>query len=75
MYEDSKKLFLVEALLKEDNDDVLNEVEKILAKNMDREKGAKKFSALNSLLSPEEAEEFGNNIEKGCEQIDPDDWK
>ncbi|WP_462220319.1 hypothetical protein [Ferruginibacter sp.] len=75
MYEDSKKLFLVEALLKEDNDEVLNEVEKILAKNRHSEKVAKKFSALNSLLSPEEAEEFGNSIEKGCEQIDPDDWK
>ena len=75
MYDDSKKLFLVEALLKEDNDDVLKEIELMLSKNINKETAAKKFSNFNSLLSAAEAEEFGNTIEKGCEQINPDDWK
>ncbi len=75
MYTDSKKLSLVEALLKEDNDDVLNEIEKVLAKQLNKEAATKKFSSFESVLSLEEAEEFGKTIEKGCEQINPDDWK
>ena len=75
MYDDSKKLFLVEAILKEDNDDVLNEIELMLSKKLNKATSSKKFSNFNSLLSAEEAEEFGSTIEKGCEQINLDDWK
>ncbi len=75
MYDDSKKLFLVEAILKEDDDDVLKEIEIMLSKKTNKKTAAKNFSTFNNFISAAEAEEFGNTIEKGCEQINPDDWK
>lgn len=69
MYNDSKKLSLVEALLKEDDDEVLKEIEAMLSKKNSKEVAGKKFSDINALLSAEEAAEFEANIEDGCEQI------
>jgi hypothetical protein len=75
MYGEAKKLHLLEALLKEDNEAVLAEVETILIKSKlqaaDR-KGLKDFAGI---WTKEEAEEIEKIIEESCEQINPDDWK
>ena len=72
---EARKLHLIEALLKENNDAVLNEVEMALSRSALKAVPRKRFSELTSSISKEEAEQLEKIIEEGCEQINPDDWK
>ena len=72
---EAKKLHLIEALLKENNDAVLNEVEKVLSGSGLKPVPRKNFTEFTNSISKEEAEEMEKIIEEGCEQINPDDWK
>jgi len=72
---EARKLHLIEALLKETNDAVLNEVEKALSKSDLKSVTGKRFSELSSNITKEEAEDMEKVIEEGCEQINPDDWQ
>lgn len=73
IYTESKKLHLIESLIKENNADVLQKVEKILLASSD--KYSPKFADFSNTLSQKELEEFEKNIEDGCEQINESDWK
>jgi hypothetical protein len=75
MYAETKKLHLIEELLKVDNDTVLAEVEKVLAKSKSQLPGSNRFRNFSGTLSLEEVNELERNIEEGCEQINEDDWK
>jgi len=67
IYTESKKLHLIEFLIKENNADVLKKVEKILTASSD--KPSPKFVNFSNKLNQKELEAFEKNIEDGCEQI------
>ncbi|AMR30714.1 hypothetical protein A0256_04405 [Mucilaginibacter sp. PAMC 26640] len=73
IYTESKKLHLIESLIKEKDDAVLKEIENILTKSTDI--SMRKFGDFSNVLTQEELNEFEKNIRDGCEQINKDDWK
>jgi hypothetical protein len=75
MYGEAKKLHLIEAILKVEDDSILVEVENILSKNSIYTTSRKSFKDFAGTLSDEEIEAMEKVIEEGCEQINPDDWK
>lgn len=75
MYEEAKKLHLLETLLKEDNEAILIEVETLLTKSKLDAVNRKRFKNFAGIWAKEEAEEIEKIIEESCEQINPDDWK
>ena len=75
MYGEAKKIHLIEAILKIENDAVLDEVETVLSKNgmhIVKRKSFKEFAGIWTAL---EADEIKKTIEDSCEQINSDDWK
>lgn len=78
MFNDRRKIQLIEDLLKVDNDATLKQVETVLQKSRTKPATKKeKFSAHDFLgiWTKEEAAEMEKIIEEGCEQIDYDGWK
>ncbi len=74
MYADSRKLHLIEAVLKIEDEKTLTALEQIIEQST----GApKKKSAMDfvGIWPKEEAEAIEKVIEEDCEQIHPDDWK
>lgn len=76
MYTDSRKLHIIEAVLKTDNESILNEIETIVDRNNAvHAKTKARFSDLLGSLTIEEAESMKKTIEENFEKINPDDWK
>lgn len=75
MYGEAKKLHLIEAILKIENDAVLDEVETVLNKNDMHIVKRKNFKEFAGIWTASEADEMEKIIEDSCEQINPDDWK
>ncbi|WP_332736303.1 hypothetical protein [Flavihumibacter sp.] len=75
MFGEAKKLYLIEEILKIENDAVLAEVETVIAKSKLHAVGRKSFTSFAEMWTKEEADELEKNIEEGCEQIHSDDWK
>ena len=75
MYGEAKKLHLIEEILKIENDEVLAEVEAVIAKNQMHAVKRRSFRDFAGLMTDEEANELEKIIEEGCETINPDDWK
>ncbi len=76
MIAESRKLHIIEAVLKTEDDALLKAIETIVGNNnnlINQEKG--KFSDLLGVLSSEEAEAMKRVIEESYEKINPDDWK
>lgn len=76
MYSNSKKMQLIEEVLRENNSHVLKEIESVLKKSK-KPKSSKRHSIKDvvGLWSKNDAELIEKAIEAGCEQINPDDWK
>jgi hypothetical protein len=73
IYTEAKKLRLIEVLIKENNDEVLKKIEKILiAPTLT---SSAKFANFSNKLTNLELEKLERNIEDGCEQINENDWK
>ncbi|WP_153797588.1 hypothetical protein [Foetidibacter luteolus] len=74
MYGEAKKLYLIEAILKVEDERILNELEWIIKKD---QLPAKKLSAMQFVgsISGEDVNLIEKAIEEGCEQIDSDGWK
>ncbi len=74
MYTDSKKIQIIEAVLKTEDEETLSQLEQVIKKY---QKPERKFSAHDFVgtLSKEDAALIEQAIEEGCEQIHPDDWK
>ena len=72
---EARKLHLIEALLKEEDENVLSGVESLLNRNETDNLPKKTFRDFAGILTEEEAEEMKKVIEESCEQIHPDDWK
>jgi len=75
MYTESKKLHLIEELLKVDNDNLLDELESVLNRSKGEYLHSNGFQEFSGSLSLEEVNELERNINDGCEQINEDDWK
>ena len=78
MYTEARKLHIIEAVLKTENDAVLEAIEAIVEKDNTKDiskKSKAKFSDLLGTLTPEEAESMKHTIEENFEKINPDDWK
>ncbi len=78
MYMEARKLYIIEAVLKTNNDAVLKALETIVegdsALSISKKPKAK-FSDLVGVLTHEEAEAMKQTIEENFEKINPDDWK
>lgn len=77
MFEEAKKLHLIEEILKIENETILDEVEMLISnsKMHKEEAGRPSFKTFAGMMSDEEVSEMQKIIEEGCEQIHPDDWK
>jgi hypothetical protein len=73
IHTESRKLHLIEFLIKENDEIVLNKIENLLTASKD--KHVSKFSTFTNNLSKEELDAFEHNIDDGCEQINENDWK
>ena len=74
MYPDSRKIYIIEAVLKVEDENVLSEIEQVIKKS---QTNGRKISAYNftGILSKDDAQLMKKAIEEGCEQIHPDDWR
>ena len=74
MYTDSRKIQIIEAVLKTEDEETLSQLEQVIQES---QKPERKFSAHDFVgtLSKEDAALIEQAIEEGCEQIHPDDWK
>lgn len=75
MNAEARKLHLIEAILKVEDEALLNEVASLLEKGEARPVERKRPEDFAGIWTEEEAEEIKRSIEESCEQIDPDDWK
>lgn len=76
MYSEARKLHIIEAVLKTENDAVLTAIETIVHQNNTARQRAKgRFSALLGSLTSEEAELMTKTIAENFEKINPDDWE
>lgn len=76
MYSEARKLHIIEAVLKTENEAVLTAIETIVDQDNVISKGTKpRFSDLLGVLTHEEAESMKKTIEDNFEKINPDDWK
>jgi hypothetical protein len=76
MYSEARKLHLIEDVLKIKSEAVLTELENVVKKAM-RPKKSGKASAKDflGLISKKDIKLMETAISKGCEQVNPDDWK
>jgi hypothetical protein len=72
---EARKLHLIEAILKTEDEALLNEMENLLEKKPAMPGTKKTWKEFTGFLSEEEANEWTKNVEEGCEQIDLDGWK
>jgi hypothetical protein len=72
MLTDTRKIHIIEAVLKTDDEHILSEVEKIVNGSSQSKVSEKDFFGI---WSKEDADTMEKVIEEGCEQINPDDWK
>lgn len=75
MYGEAKKLHLIEEILKIESDEVLTQVEAVIAKSKVNAVRAVSFKDFAGMMSYEEVSELEKTIEEGCETINPNDWK
>lgn len=73
---EARKLHLIGALLKVEDEKVLSEIESLLSKDLNTASMQKKsFKDFAGIWTEEEAEKMKKDIEEACGQIHPDDWK
>ena len=74
MYTDSRKLHIIEAVLKTDDNQTLSQLEQLI-QQMQQPGNKKSAHDFVGILTKEDAEAMEKAIEEGCEKIHPDDWK
>lgn len=76
MYAEARKINLIEAVLKVNNEAVLVELETVIKKTPTVKKSTKKSAHdFVGLWSKKDALLIEKAIEESCEQINEDDWK
>lgn len=71
MYTDSRKIHIIELVLKTNDEKTLSAIEQVIEKSVKK----KSASAFVGIWNKEDAETIEKAIEESCEQIHPDDWK
>ena len=74
MNTDTRKIQIIEAVLKTEDEKLLSEVEKIIEHSIEKKSKISAFDFVG-IISKEDAALMNQAIEEGCEQIHPDDWK
>ena len=75
MYQETRKMHLIEEVLKVSNEETLAELEIVLIKSKSRKK--RKISILDfvGVLSKKEISQMKKAIGESCETINANDWK
>lgn len=72
---EAKKLYLIEEILKIENEALLAEVETVIARGKLHAVKRKSFTEFAGMMTDEEVNELDKAIAEGCETINADDWK
>lgn len=72
---EARKLHLIEALIKVEDEKLLADVEKVFSQHKLKPVERKSFKDFAGIWTEEEAEKMKKDIEEACGQIHPDDWK
>jgi len=76
MYSETRKINLIEKVLKVTNEDTLLELENVLKKaKLERQKRPVSAHNFVGVWSKEDADLMSEAINESCEQIHPDDWQ
>ena len=77
MFTETRKIHLLEEVLKTSDESTLAELEAVLKKNKKTSAKEKKPSIYDfvGILTKKEASKMKKVIEESCEKINPDDWK
>lgn len=75
MFGETKKIHIIEEILKISDANILQEVEDILLNHNRKIVKDKNFSAFAGSLTDEDVNELQVIIDTGCEKINTDDWK
>lgn len=75
MHTEARKINLIQAVLKINNENILEELETVLKLSKPRRKSSKSAREFAGTLSKKDANLIDKAIKDGCEQIHQDDWK
>ena len=75
MFTESRKMHLIEEVLKIKNEDTLSELESVLKKSKKVKNAKPSAHDFAGLLSKKDASLIEKAIQDGCEQIHINDWK
>jgi hypoxanthine-guanine phosphoribosyltransferase len=75
MYSESRKILLIEDVLKVENDSILSKLENILKNSRVAKVKKKSIYDFVGIISNKEAQEMKKIIKETSETIHPDDWK
>ena len=78
MYIESRKIHLIEEVLKVTNEATIRKLEGVLKRSVEKIPAQKKKLSIYDfvgILSKKESNEMRKAIEETCETINPDDWK
>lgn len=75
MYQETRKMHLIEEVLKVNNEEILTELETVLVKSKSEKKGKTSILDFVGVMSRKETAQMRKAIEETCETINVDDWK
>jgi hypothetical protein len=77
MYNEARKIHLIEEVLKVNNEAILIELESVIEKSKKKAEKENKPSIYDfvGILTKKEANEMRKAIEETCETINPDEWQ
>ena len=75
MYQETRKMHLIEEVLKVSNEETLTELETVLVKSKSKKRGKTSILDFVGVMSRKEATQMRKAIEETCETINADDWK
>ena len=75
MYQETKKMHLIEEVLKVNNEETLAELETVLVKSKSEKKEKTSILDFVGVMSRKETTQMRKAIEETCETINADDWK
>ncbi len=70
----AKKLAVIDEYLHLSNEKLIDKLDSLLRKEKKLEEPKKKLSDFIGIMSEEEGKEMMNDIEKGCSNIDYNEW-
>ena len=75
MYQETRKMHLIEEVLKVRNEETLAKLETVLVKSKSRKKGNASILYFVGVMSKKETSQMRKAIEETCETVNADDWK